>query len=225
MKKYMISIVVMLFCLYIPNIAHANQLEEAVSLRVIHSSVDAPNIDVYINKDKAFGEITFQQLTDYATLQKGTYKVKIYTNGADPKREKPIVSKKIKVKNGEAFTLAIIDEKDSVDMMVINDNNHSNNDSPQLRLVHLSPDTYSLDVYCKENIMIENISYLEVANYKELGGNQFDVEIKQHGKDEVIYEIPNLQLADKSSYSIYAVGLLKGEPNINFIIAKDHYEQ
>lgn len=56
------------------------------SLRVVHASVDAPAVDIYVNGDDvpAIEDLAYGQATDYLDLDAGTYLIELRAHGAEP---------------------------------------------------------------------------------------------------------------------------------------------
>ncbi|MFA9560278.1 DUF4397 domain-containing protein [Evansella sp. AB-rgal1] len=217
MKKMLAIVLILFFTLTVSHVSANHQ--QFGYVRVLHASTDAPHIDIYINKEHAFGEIGFKSITDYKTLKDGSYKIKIFPEGSDPNKEKPIIKDKVKINNGEAFTLAVVQIDGNYELNTFQDNIIPTKEISKMRFVNLSEDTSPLELQTDE-WNIEDVPFNNASEYQEVAPASQDLIIKTKS-EEVIYEIPNLQLMSGANYTVFALGLTKGEPGFGVIITKD----
>ncbi|MBU9711403.1 DUF4397 domain-containing protein [Evansella tamaricis] len=224
MKKILYSIVSILSLLSIFmqfDQVYANQGE--VNLRFLNASVDSSSqrVDVYINKEKNFSNISFKEVSRFIQVSDGKLKIKVYPEGADPKKEKPLLSEKVKVKKGESYTISLIGEKREMEILLLTDDRITKEDKSKLRIVHFSPDTPSVNIFGNGNEVITNLEFGEISAYGELEPTTLDLEFRIGDQGEVLYKIPNLELEAGVNYSIFALGSLEGEPGFDVLITQD----
>lgn len=66
--------------LVIPDKVSKSPSQSYSSLRVIHLSPNAPGVDILVDGDKLFEDISFEEGTDYVDLNPGTYNVNVVLN-------------------------------------------------------------------------------------------------------------------------------------------------
>ena len=54
---------------------------ETARIRVVHASPDAPDVDICANGAAAFSDVAFPSATDYATVEEGTYQIRVVAAG------------------------------------------------------------------------------------------------------------------------------------------------
>lgn len=195
-------------------------MNEDAAVRFIHASPDAPILDVYFKKENVFSEVSFKHLSDYVSIPTGSYKINVYPEGANPKKEKPIVQEKINIKAGEPITLAIIGHDNEFKLIFFTDKVNEDNEQAEIRLVHLVSDVPAVDMV-GDSVIVENLSYSEASDYVQVEPTNQDIKINHAGQGETLYAIPNLQIMKGLNYSIFALGLLNGEPGFDVVITKD----
>ncbi|MDG5787501.1 DUF4397 domain-containing protein [Evansella sp. AB-P1] len=198
----------------------ANDVTNNGYLRMLHASTDAPNLDIYVDKEKMYSEVSFKSISEFIPIKEGSYKVKVYPEGANPNKEKPIIKEKIKVKNGDTITLMVIGKENEFKLQSVPDDLSVDEEKGKIRFVNLAEDVQSLDLITTD-LSINDIKYKGSSDYIIIKPNSYDFEVKIKGQDNAIYEIPNLKIMAGSNYSIFAVGLLKGEPGLELLITKD----
>jgi len=112
---------------------------DQANVRVAHASPDAPNVDVYVDGDLVFGDLAYGLVTNYATLDPGTYTVKVTAAG-----DESTVAFEGDVTVDDAFyTVAAVGEltQGTFEPLVLRDG-----DLALARLVHTSPDAPAVAV-------------------------------------------------------------------------------
>ncbi|MCD8509353.1 MAG: DUF4397 domain-containing protein [Bacillus sp. (in: Bacteria)] len=194
-------------------------VSDGAAVRIIHASPDAPNLDIYFKKENLFSEIPFKHLSEYVSLPEGSYKIQVYPEGANPKKEKPIIKEKVDIHAGEPTTLAVIGQDNEFSLIAYLDKVNEEKES-EIRLVHLAPDISQITLEGK-SVLVENLSYSKASEYVQVEPTKQDIKITNSGQGGTLYEIPNLQLMEGLNYSIFTLGLLNGEPGFDVVITKD----
>lgn len=104
MRNWLI-VVLMLLLISIPAVA---QDDNSVFVRAAHFSVDAPEVDIYVNGELALEALDFPDVSDWLELEAGTYTVDVVASGgaiADA-----VLSGEYSLSGGDWATLAVIGE-------------------------------------------------------------------------------------------------------------------
>ncbi|NHN46299.1 DUF4397 domain-containing protein [Halostella sp. JP-L12] len=112
---------------------------DQAKVRVAHASPDAPNVDVYVDGNLVFGDLAYGLVTNYATLDPGTYRVKITAAGD----ESTVAFEGDVPVDASFYTVAAVGElsQDTFEPLVLQDGNLA-----LARLVHASPDAPAVAV-------------------------------------------------------------------------------
>lgn len=191
-------------------------------VRAIHASPDAPAVDIYVNKDKVLESVTFKDVSDYLPLQEGAYNVRIFPEGANPKKDEAVIEKNVEVKAGQAYTLAAVGPLNQLDLVAVGDALEPVEGKVKVRAAHFSPDAPAVDIVAApDTILFENVSFPQVSDYLEVDAGTVNLEVRPTGSEDTVFQVPNVGLEEGSVYSAFAVGQLEGEPAFDIILVKD----
>ena len=86
-----------------------------------------------------------------------------------------------------------------------------------MRVYHLSPDAGQVNVSVGGTTVIKDLTYNHASQYLAVapGSYTFDVTAVDYGVTIPI----KAQFKEENVYSIFAVGLVKGSPSLQFVIA------
>ncbi|MEW9049957.1 MAG: DUF4397 domain-containing protein [Neobacillus sp.] len=188
-------------------------------IRFLHTSPDAQNVDIFINGQLIFKNLTFNQISNYLSLKAGKYHIDIYPAG---KMLDSVLNKKISVEPGKSYTFAAINTVNKLRLLpYVNEPTVPVNES-KIRFIHLSPNTPELDIaVTKRDVVFSNISYKETTDYLGISPMTIDLELREAGSNKVLLPIPSAQFKANQSYTIAIVGLLNEDPELQVLIHTD----
>lgn len=207
--------------LQLPGFVSANETAEQAQVRVIHASPNSPAVDVYVNEDKILTGIKFKELSEYLALDEGSYEISLYEEGNKPKNSDPLLEGSVTAMAGESYTLAAGGKKEELTLYEFQDDREINEEEAKVRIIHLSPDAPEIDVYSLDTPLARGLSFPEASGYEPLAEGSYSVDIRPAGQEKAVFNIPNLELKKGESYTVIAVGLLKGDPAFDIVLAKD----
>ncbi|WP_110112250.1 DUF4397 domain-containing protein [Bacillus sp. CGMCC 1.16541] len=189
-------------------------------IRILHASPGAPSVDVYLNGRRTIRNLTFRQETDYIPLKEtGQYRIDIFPAG---KTDKPLKSEQVQLEKNQKYTSAVVGRPSELDIILIADNSSTPAGETKVRFIHLSPNAPAVDIAAKNgDVVFSNISFKEVTDYLGLTPMPLDVEVRAAGTDKVVLDVPPVRLRPNRAYTIYAVGLLNGNPALEALISQD----
>lgn len=192
---------------------------EAGKVRFLHTSPDAPNVDIYVNGQPAFKNLSFRQVSNYLVLKTGKYHIDIYPTG---NMIDSVLNKKITVESGKSYTLATIGPVKKLRLLpYINQPEVSLNEA-KIRFIHLSPDTEDLDIAVKDrDVVFSKLSYKHATEYLRLTPMTVDLEVREAGRKTIILPMPKAQFMPNETYTIVFLGLSGDKPGFQAMILKD----
>ncbi|MTI47814.1 DUF4397 domain-containing protein [Sporosalibacterium faouarense] len=188
--------------------------------RILHASPNAPGVDVYVNDKILATNLTYKNFTEYYPLDPGLYNIKVYPTG---QRENPVINSDIRVPPRGIYTIAAINKLENIALYPILD-------TPQqipsgrvyARFVHLSPGAPNVDVKTgDDNMLFSNVAYKGVTEYKLINPGTYTFNVFAAGTDDRVLYVPNITLKPNRFYTIYAVGLVEGNPPLQVLIPLD----
>jgi hypothetical protein len=205
----MVSLAVMLM-LMVP--AVGAQSANAM-VRVAHASPDAPAVDVYVGGNRVLSNVPFGAVSAYLSLPTGKYAIKVLPAGAAA-TDKGVIEAEVSVEGGKAYTIAAMGKVAQIGPVVLGDNlANPAAGKAKVRLVHASPDAPAVDVAVKGGpVLFRNVAFKAASDYLEVDAGSYDLEVRPAGTTTVALAVPGVKLEAGTTYSVWALGLLQGQP-------------
>jgi hypothetical protein len=187
-------------------------------VRVLHAVPDAPSVDVYVNANRVLRDVAFKDISDYLTLPAGKYHIDIYPAGTGVNT---LISKKVNIEPGKVYTLAAIGTAKKLQLLPFIDEPAVPSGEAKIKFIHLSPDAPAVDVGVKGgDTVFSDISYKQASEYLNLTPMTVNLEARIAGTKNKVLDIPNVKLNANQAYTIVAVGLADGEPELEALLLK-----
>jgi len=190
-------------------------------VRVVHASPDAPAVDVWVNDAiKAFTNAPFKGITSYAELDPGNYNVKVVPAGAT---EPAVIDADLGLDADTDYTVVAVGKLADIEPLVlVDDNTLPAAGMAHVRFVHASPDAPNVDIAVKDGpVLFENVPFKQAFPYLPVDAGTYDLEVRIHDSGAVVLEVPGLALADRTVYTVFAMGLAGGEPALTAVPSVD----
>ena len=194
-------------------------------VRAIHASPDAPNVDILVNDGVAFGNAPFTGITDYANLAPDTYNIKVVPAGAvNP----VVIEADLPFARDEDTTIIALNVLDSIEPLVLTDDNTLDPEFARLRFVHASPDAPAVDIALANGgaVLFPNISFKGIGDYLNVAPGTYDLEVRAAGTNIVVLSLPNIAVAPSAVYTAVAIGFFEpptmNDPELGAIISVDN---
>ena len=181
-------------------------------VRVAHASPDAPAVDVWVDGQPAFNNVAFKAVTDYANVPAGDHKVLVVPAG---QTEPAVISATLSLTAGQDYTVVAAGKLAEIKPIVLEDNNAAPAaGKAHVRFVHASPDAPAVDIAVKGGpTVFTNIAFGAASVYTPVEAGTYDLQALPTGTSTVALDVPGVALADGGVYTIFAEGLVGGEPN------------
>lgn len=188
-------------------------------VRVVHASPDAPAVDVWVNDGEAFTNAPFKGITDYASLDVGTYNVKVVPAGAT----EPVVIEADLTLEAKDYTVVAVGNLADIEPLVLVDNNAAPAaGKAHVRFVHASPDAPAVDVAVTGGpVLFSNVAFKGTGDYLPVDAGTYDLEVRLAGTETVALAVPGVALSDGTVYTVFAMGLAGGEPALAAVLSAD----
>jgi hypothetical protein len=188
-------------------------------VRAVHASPDAPAVDILVNDGVAFANAPFKGITEYATVDSGTYNIKVVPTGAT----EPVVIEADLELAGNDYTIVALGTLENIEPLVLIDNNSAPAaGKAHVRFVHASPDAPAVDIAVKGGpVLFSNIAFKEIGDYLPVDAGTYDLEVRLAGTETVALDVPGLALQAGTVYTVFAMGLAGGEPALMAVPSVD----
>ncbi|WP_066299625.1 DUF4397 domain-containing protein [Bacillus sp. FJAT-29937] len=195
-----------------------NQQDSNLSgkVRFIHASIDAPNVDIYIDGIRILKDFSHKDVSNYLSLPVGKHQVDIYPSG---NMVSTVLSRKIMIEHGKHYTFIPSGHVKNMKWLALEDDPRVPIGGTKIRFIHLSPDAPALDIAVKDrDVIFSNISYRKYTSFLGLHPMTVDLEARIAGSTNVALPIPQLQLMPNKAYSILIIGSITSEPGLEVVI-------
>lgn len=189
-------------------------------VRFIHAVPGAPSIDIYAEGTLLASNCKFGELTDYVELSPSNYSIEAYPTGT---YDTPLFTRPIDVIPGNSNTISIIINNNIVSLFSLKDAGaKAGEDICFLRFIHLSPNSPLITLSLKNgDNLFNDVEYLETTGYYPLSPGIYDFKLSFSGASAISKTLSSISLTPGEFQTIYVIGLLNGEPQLGFILARD----
>lgn len=198
------------------NSVNPTQGRAPAKVRVLHASPDAPKVDIYVNGNKTFENITYYQISPYLDVPAGSYRVEVYPAG---QTTNPVLSENVEVRSGRNYTVAAAGQLANLQLVPIMDTTNIPSNKVKVRFWHLSPNAPAVDIAVQGgDVLFSNVSFTEAAKYFEVDPGRVTLEVRVAGTNDVVLTLRDINLAANEAYTITAFGLVDGTPRLEALI-------
>lgn len=219
MKRVLAVTAVLVLSLALATSAMAQS--DMARVRVVHASPDAPAVDVWVDGSVAFSNAPFKGITDYAELAPDSYQVQVTPTGAT---EPVVIDATLDLAAGTDYTVVAVGLLDNIEPLVLVDNNSAPAaGKAHVRFVHASPDAPAVDIAVANGgpVLFSNVPFKGVGDYLPVDAGTYDLEARAAGTETVALSVPGVMLEEGNVYTIFAMGLLEGEPALTAVPSVD----
>ncbi len=202
-------------------LAQTQQPPQAI-LRVVHAVPGAQAVDVFVDGNLVFSNIAFGQATNYAALTAGGHTVRVVPAGAGAQGQ-ALIDTPVELAGGSYNTVAAVGRPNSIQALpLVNSSTLPVTNQALVRVVHASPDAPPVDVAVQGGqVLFSNVGFPSASGYITVPAGTVNLEIRQAGTSNVVRSVPNVTLNGATVYSIFAIGLLNGQPSLSALPVVD----
>ncbi len=194
-------------------------------VRVVHAVSDAPAVDVYVDGTRTVANAPFKAVTPYGEVPAGMHKVMITAAG---NMKAVVFSGSVNLKPGLYYTVAAAGYLKKVTPIIFYTSGlNKNKGKAEITVYHLAPDAPAVQAIAVDMIKAGlfktplKYGYDRTLSVNPMGVN---LDIVPFGKmAPVVKNISGISVAGGKTYSLFAVGTIKGK-NFDVIVSEDKLE-
>jgi hypothetical protein len=186
----------------------------------LHASPDAPTVDIYANENLIARNLSYKEFTEYFPVPAGSYNIRVFAAG---QKSNPVLSTNVSIPAGSIFTVAAVGNASNLGILPISDRMMPIPPGKSyVRFAHLSPNAQSVDVTLPNGTkLFSDVEFKEVTNYTPVNPGKYTLQASAAGTNQVILNVPNINIKPGRFYTVYAVGLAGENPTLQMLIALD----
>jgi hypothetical protein len=177
-------------------------------IRVIHTSYDAPAVDVAVDGSVAVASLAYGQSSGYAEIPSGTRNIKVTPAGLT---QPVVIGADISFEASKEYTVFAINKLDNIEAVISEDMRTANPSKAKVRFVHASPDAPSVDIKLLTGTgpaVFSARAFGTVSNYIEVDGGNYSFAVTAAGMTDEVVVLDPVSLENGKVYSIIARGSL-----------------
>ncbi len=177
-------------------------------VKVVHASPDAPGVDLLVDDAVAGTNLLFPRNTGYLEVDAGTRNVKVNVTGTST----TVIEANLDLMKDKAYSVFAINTVANLTPLVLEDNLSMPADgTAHVRFIHLSPNAPSVDITLTDGtVVFGDVEFSEHIDFTPLPVSSYDLQVRVHGTDTVVLELPGIALMNQKIYTVFAKGLVGG---------------
>ncbi|NIV11005.1 MAG: DUF4397 domain-containing protein, partial [Aliifodinibius sp.] len=191
---------------------------ETVNIRVIHTSYDAPAVDISIDGATAISSLAYGQSSGYAEIDAGTRNVKVTPAGATT----PVVFESdIPLAGNSDYTVYAVDQLTNIDAIISEDSRTPASGKAKIRVLHAAPDAPAVDVKLNSGSgpgVFSNAAFKDITDYVEVDGGNYTFVITPTGSTAEVVVFDPITVSNGTVYTVVAHGTLDNTDNVPFAV-------
>lgn len=189
-------------------------------VRIIHTVPDAPNVDIYANGNLIAEDLSYGEDTGYLSIPEGMYKVSLFVSGT---KDSPVLENMLIVNKNSYLTVAAAGTLSSIGFLAISDANEPKmSGKAMVRFLHLSPTAPAVDITLPDGTMLfGDVSFKEITPYIDVAPMNYTLQVRVAGSSDVVLTVPNVNLSADKYYTVYAIGFVGEEPELEALLLVD----
>jgi len=184
------------------------QMSSNAKVRVIHTSYDAPAVDIQVDDALAISNIMYGETSGYAEIAEGTRNIKVTPNGAAT----PIVIEAdLTLESNKEYSVYAVDQLASITAVVSEDDRAANSSKAKVRFLHASPDAPAVDIKLNNGsgpAVFSNASFKDITNYTEVDAGTYTFVVTPTGSTNEVVVFEPISVTNGMVYTVIAHGTL-----------------
>jgi len=177
-------------------------------VRVVHTSYDAPAVDVQVDNIVALTNIMYGETSGYAELDAGTRNIKVTPNGATVP---VVIEAELTLEENKEYTVYAVDQLASISAVVSEDSRTANSNKAKIRFLHASPDAPAVDIKIGSGsgaAAFTNASFKDITNYIEVDAGDYTFVVTPTGSTNEVLVFDPIAVSNGMVYTVIAHGTL-----------------
>lgn len=193
-------------------------LTETANVRVIHTSYDAPNVDVQVDDAVAITDLAYGASSGYATLTAGTRNIKVTPTGQS---STVVIEADLTLEAGNEYTVYAVDEVANIGAVVSVDAREENSSKAKVRLIHTAPDAPAVDIKLNSGTgpaVFTNVPFKQFTDYIEVDEGSYTFVVTPAGGTAEVVVFDPIAVQNGMVYTVVAHGTLDAADNFPFAV-------
>ena len=198
--------------------------DKSASLRVLHGSPNAPNVDVLIDDEVVLADVPFKTASKFLSVASGTRNIKVNAAGTPT----TVFGADLDAGLNSFTTIIAADVLAQITPLVLPDENNPPVDpvSLKVRVVHGSPSAPTVDVYVTvpgldistTTPTLSDVAFKDFSAFLEVPEGNYQIRLTEVGSDTPIYDSGEIPLVAGSILTVVAVDATGGGLPVSLVV-------
>lgn len=175
-------------------------------ISVVHSSPDAPLVDIYVDGELALSGLGFGWWSNWIAVPAGEHRVQVTANGTPA--DAAVIDATLTLEADTAYQVAATGFVAEIAPQVYQaDVSELADDTARIRVVHTVPDAPAVDIAITGgDVLVSGLEFPNASDYLEVPAGSYDLEVRIAGTEDVVLPLPGVELSGGTVYDAYAIG-------------------
>ena len=220
--RHYLSIMTIIAILATTGCNSSSSSDGSAFVRAVHTSPDAPNVDVYLDGTLVIEDLTFGTASEFKRTTEGEHLVAIRISGDEPDTV-PLLKVSVDLDENSYTDIVAANTPDQLEGFLVD----STTDEPaptlaKVRFFHSSPNAPIVDITLDDGTTLFNdIAFGQSGGVIEVPAGKYNLEVRDETGTTTVLELGEVELLDGVCYSVYAIGLFDGDPSLTALITID----
>ncbi len=199
------------------------------SLRVFHTSPDAPAVDIVVNDNFAaplVPSLSFPNFAGYVNVPPATYNVKV-TAAGNPGAI--VIDADLALDAAEVYDVLAVDTLAMIAPLVLNDDPRPVSTHAKVRIVHASPTAQDVDIYvvapgtdiATVEATLTNVAFTDSTGYIAIPQGSYDIAVTPAGAKTAAIGPATFSFSNGDVVTVVARDAVGGGTPLNVIVTPD----
>ncbi len=191
---------------------------EMTQIRVIHTSYDAPNVDVQVDGENAITDLAYGQSSGYTSIEAGTRSVTVTPAGSTSPQ---VIAENLPLDEGEVYSVFAMDSLDAISAVFTSEDKSAASGQAKIRFVHASPDAPAVDIRtgsASGAAVFSSAAFKDISDYTTVDPNDYMFVVTPAGTEEEVIAFDPVGLEAGQVYTVVAHGTLDDSDNYPFAV-------
>ena len=187
-------------------------------IRVVHTSYDAPAVDVRVDGAVAISGLSYGESSGYTEVTSGTRNVKVSPAGSTTP---VVIEADLTIAANKEYTVYAVNTLASIEAIVSEDSRTPNFSKAKIRFVHASPDAPAVDIKLNNGsgpAVFSNASFKDITSYIEVDAGSYSFVATPTGSATEVIVFDPIAIQNGQVYTVIAHGSLDNTDNVPFAV-------
>ena len=187
-------------------------------VRVIHTSYDAPAVDIQVDGNVAISNLAYGGSSGYAEVTPGARNIKVTPSGATTP---VVIDADLTLEDGKEYTVYAVNSLSNIGALVSEDLRTPNSAKAKVRLVHAAPDAPAVDIKLNSGsgpVVFSNVNFNEFSDYIEVDEATYTFVVTPTGTETEVVVFDPIPVENGVTYTVVAHGTLDANDAYPFAV-------